>query len=161
LPGSLPGALDLVTASGSTDAVSVRLGDGAGGFAGATEVRVGAGPESVALGDLDRDGRLDLVTANLPAASGRSGMSLFLGAQKKGRDAGAGAPRSKACHGDTAPPSAGTSRPRDGGLRQVLAAAMTGLNTMSRAVSCNSAVDANGAVTHVVDTLSTGLEVRR
>jgi hypothetical protein len=60
-----PPPLDLVTANAAFGVgVSVRLGDGAGGFGGSTEVAVGDGSRSVALGDLDGDGALDLATAN-------------------------------------------------------------------------------------------------
>jgi VCBS repeat-containing protein len=56
--------LDLVTANLNIRTVSVRFGDGAGGFSGGTEVDVGPLPRSVALGNLDGDLDLDLVTAN-------------------------------------------------------------------------------------------------
>jgi hypothetical protein len=71
-----PPPLDLVTANVNSDSVSVRLGDGAGGFAGSTEVAaVGDSPLSVALGDLDGDGALDLATAN----EGSGSVSVRLG----------------------------------------------------------------------------------
>jgi Cadherin domain/RTX calcium-binding nonapeptide repeat (4 copies) len=51
--------LDLVTANAAFGVgVSVRLGDGEGGFSGSIEVAVGGGPGSVALGDLDGAGGL-------------------------------------------------------------------------------------------------------
>jgi Ca2+-binding RTX toxin-like protein len=58
---------DLVTTNIFSDNVSVLLGDGAGGFAAATNVGLngGDGPASVAIGDLNGDTRPDLVTANL------------------------------------------------------------------------------------------------
>ncbi|WP_139923195.1 FG-GAP-like repeat-containing protein [Hymenobacter sp. DG01] len=60
------GTPDILTTSSSTNSVSVRLGDGSGGFtAPATpEVKVGPTPRNIALADLNRDGRLDFVTAN-------------------------------------------------------------------------------------------------
>jgi hypothetical protein len=61
------GALDIVTANELSDSVSVLLGDGSGGFAapaGSSLIAAGHRPESVALGDLDGDGDLDIVTAN-------------------------------------------------------------------------------------------------
>lgn len=53
--------LDFVTANPPNQGsgiVSVRLGNGAGGFAGTTEVAVGSFPSWLALGDVNRDGRL-------------------------------------------------------------------------------------------------------
>jgi hypothetical protein len=47
--------------------VNVRLGNGVGGFeppAGGHSYAAGAAPSSVVLGDFDRDGRLDVATAN-------------------------------------------------------------------------------------------------
>ena len=57
------GKQDLATANGG-GAVSVRLGNGSGGFGGTTEVSVGTFPRSVAVGDFNNDGNLDLATAN-------------------------------------------------------------------------------------------------
>lgn len=58
------GRLDLAVANELTDSVSIRLGDGAGGFGTPSSVPVGDTPESLALADLDRDGRLDMAVAN-------------------------------------------------------------------------------------------------
>ncbi|GAB4020025.1 FG-GAP-like repeat-containing protein [Spirosoma koreense] len=61
------GDLDLVTANSFSDNVSVRLNDGTGNFtppAITPEIVVGSNPVSVALGDVDGDGDLDLLTAN-------------------------------------------------------------------------------------------------
>src|SRR5436190_9369741 len=56
--------------SGSATAVSIRLGDGMGGFSGTTEVSVGSGPYSVAVGDFNGDGKQDLAVANLNTIPG-------------------------------------------------------------------------------------------
>jgi hypothetical protein len=63
------GKQDLATANsggfplnGTT--VSIRLGNGTGGFTGTTTVTVGTGPYSVAIGDFNNDGKQDFVTAN-------------------------------------------------------------------------------------------------
>lgn len=46
------------------DTVSVRFGDGRGGFSGGVDLEVGNGPFWVDAADLDGDGHLDLVAAN-------------------------------------------------------------------------------------------------
>jgi hypothetical protein len=60
------GNLDLVTANSGSNTVSILLGDGTGSFApqANSPFPVGAAPESVAIGDLNGDGQLDLATAN-------------------------------------------------------------------------------------------------
>jgi hypothetical protein len=59
------GDADLVTATGSQ--VRVRLGNGTGGFeapAGGQSYAAGPGASEVVLGDFNRDGKLDIATAN-------------------------------------------------------------------------------------------------
>jgi hypothetical protein len=56
--------LDLVTANYFFDFISVRLGNGMGGFGPKTTKNVGRWPHSVAVGDFNRDNKLDLATAN-------------------------------------------------------------------------------------------------
>ncbi|HWQ33421.1 MAG TPA: MBG domain-containing protein [Blastocatellia bacterium] len=58
------GKQDLATANPTSNTVSIRLGDGAGGFSGSTEVSVGSSPLSVAIGDFNGDGKQDFATAN-------------------------------------------------------------------------------------------------
>jgi hypothetical protein len=60
------GNLDIVTANRNDNSVSVLLGNGAGSFTAAvgSPVTVGANPTSVALGDVDKDGKLDMAVAN-------------------------------------------------------------------------------------------------
>ena len=58
------GRLDIVTANGNSDDVSVLLGDGDGTFQAQQTYDVGDHPYSVALGDVDGNDRLDIVTAN-------------------------------------------------------------------------------------------------
>lgn len=73
------GALDVVTADtiagGLNDTVSILLGAGDGTFATPTAVSVGNEPNSVAHGDLNDDGNLDLVTANFASDD----VSILLG----------------------------------------------------------------------------------
>ena len=55
--------------------MSVLLGNGAGGFGAKTDFATGSGPYSVAIGDLNADGKPDLATANYGADS----VSVLLG----------------------------------------------------------------------------------
>ena len=58
--------LDIVTANGAASTVSVLLNEGDGTFKPKSDYRVGidSDPNSVGLGDLDGDGKLNVVTAN-------------------------------------------------------------------------------------------------
>jgi hypothetical protein len=60
------GKLDLAIANYGSNNVTVLLGDGAGGFTAApgSPFTVGTQPSSVAVGDFNGDGRLDLAIAN-------------------------------------------------------------------------------------------------
>jgi hypothetical protein len=64
------------SASGATGAV-VALGDGAGGFASFTSFGTGARPRSVALADLNSDGKLDAITANYNGHTGSTFSVLY------------------------------------------------------------------------------------
>ena len=71
------GRLDIVTANNGTATAGVLLGQAGGGFAAVTAYALGAGsrPADVALGDVNGDGRLDVVTVN----SGTSTAGVLLG----------------------------------------------------------------------------------
>jgi hypothetical protein len=60
------GNLDLVVANSVSNTISVLLGNGKGGFTAAPEspIAVGDDPDSVAVGDFNGDGKLDLAVAN-------------------------------------------------------------------------------------------------
>jgi gliding motility-associated-like protein len=57
---------DFVTCNKNDNSVSIRLGDGLGGFTSPTvaEISVGNGPEGLVLGDFNGDGNIDLAAAN-------------------------------------------------------------------------------------------------
>ncbi len=59
------GRLDLVTADGLSNEVSVLLGNGDGTFQEEGEFAVGDDPSALVAGDFNGDGRLDLAVANL------------------------------------------------------------------------------------------------
>ncbi len=71
------GKPDLATANFEADNVTVRLRNGAGGFVRApgSPFAVGSAPRSVAIGDLNKDGKRDLAVAN----SGSGDVSVLLG----------------------------------------------------------------------------------
>jgi hypothetical protein len=56
------GHLDLATTNLGTSMISVLLGDGAGGFAAASQFGGGTSPASLAVADFNNDGDLDLAT---------------------------------------------------------------------------------------------------
>jgi len=80
------GKPDLAVANGGAypwfgNTVSILLGNGNGTFAGDAQFGTGRNPRSVAIGDLNGDGKPDLVTANSGAypSSGPSTVSVLLG----------------------------------------------------------------------------------
>lgn len=58
------GIQDLAVANYAGNSASVRLGDGAGGFFGNTEVIVGTNPQGIVVGDFNGDGNEDFAVAN-------------------------------------------------------------------------------------------------
>jgi hypothetical protein len=68
------GRVDIITANGGSNSVSVLLGNRNGTFAAAQNYAVGASPLSVAVGDFNDDGKLDIVTGNADGS-----ISLLLG----------------------------------------------------------------------------------
>lgn len=76
------GKLDITTSNQNDKSVSVLLGDGKGGFAPApgSPFAVGGTPYPHALGDLNEDGALDIVTPNVQENS----MGVLLGDGKGG-----------------------------------------------------------------------------
>ncbi len=56
--------------------VSIFLGDGKGGFSGPTNFASGDSPFSIAVGDFNEDGKLDLAVAHV---AGSTGVSIMLG----------------------------------------------------------------------------------
>jgi uncharacterized protein (DUF2141 family) len=75
------GKQDIATANGSgssvsPSSVSIRLGDGLGGFSGTTNVAVASEPTSVAVGDFNSDGKQDIATASYYSISIRLGDGL-------------------------------------------------------------------------------------
>jgi hypothetical protein len=78
------GVLDLAVADsgnvdGSGSGVSVLLGNGDGSFQPARTFAAGTNPFSVAVGDLDGSGKLDLVVADNATYGGTPGISVLLG----------------------------------------------------------------------------------
>ncbi|HMA34506.1 MAG TPA: FG-GAP-like repeat-containing protein [Chloroflexia bacterium] len=71
------GVLDLATANFGANDVSLLLGTGSGGFSPApgSPFSVGSGPQGLTVGDFNRDGKLDLATANF----GANTVSVLLG----------------------------------------------------------------------------------
>ncbi len=77
------GKLDLVVAdnaiNGGAAGVGVLLGNGDGTFQPTVNYEVGSNPYSVAVGDFNRDGKLDMAVADSAANGGTSGVSVLLG----------------------------------------------------------------------------------
>jgi hypothetical protein len=58
------GKQDIAVTNSNSSSVSIRLGDGLGGFSGTTDVSVGTQPMAVAVGDFNNDGKQDIAAAN-------------------------------------------------------------------------------------------------
>ena len=72
------GTTDLAVANQASDDVSVLLGTGDGGFRAAAAVPVGDAPSSIAAGDLDRDGKFELVGSFRSVGADYTNYALFM-----------------------------------------------------------------------------------
>jgi hypothetical protein len=122
--GDLNGDLvqDLALANSGDDSASVLLGNGDGTFQPARWVNLGqgAGPQSVAIGDFNRNGRLDLAVAN----TGSNTVAVLLGN-------GDGTFQAPVTLGVGVSPSSVTAGDFNGDGRPDLAIANTGSNTVA------------------------------
>ncbi len=84
------GKPDLAIANGASNNVTVLLGNGSGGFTAApgSPFAVGSGPQSVAVGDFNGDGKPDLAIANFNGST----VTVLLGTGTGGFTAGPQAP---------------------------------------------------------------------
>ncbi|MES2773872.1 MAG: FG-GAP-like repeat-containing protein [Bacteroidota bacterium] len=69
------GKQDFITANPDDSTVSVRLGNGAGGFGGSAVIKSGSGTRGITIADFNGDGKQDFATANY----GRTSASIRLG----------------------------------------------------------------------------------
>jgi hypothetical protein len=142
------GAPDLATANSGTDDVTILLGDGSGLFARATTFPVGiplASPVSVAVGDFDGNGALDLATAN----GGSGTVSVLLG------DGGGGFAPATGVSVPAAAPSSVAVGDIDGNGTQDLATANAFSNNVSVFLG-----DGSGGFAPAVDHAVVGLNPR-
>ncbi|HLJ92706.1 MAG TPA: VCBS repeat-containing protein [Gemmataceae bacterium] len=73
------GILDLVVANPGSNTVSVLLGNGDGTFQASRSFAAGLGPNSVAVGDFNGDGHIDLAVANFDQFNSVFAVSILLG----------------------------------------------------------------------------------
>src|SRR5205807_4315401 len=74
------GTPNLAVATTVATTVSVLLGNGDGTFQAARTFEAGSGPYALAVGDFNRDGKLDLAVADLGPSTQRAGtVSVLLG----------------------------------------------------------------------------------
>jgi hypothetical protein len=87
---NLDGNLDITTSNQDDNSVSVLLGDGRGGFtpAAGSPFAVGRAPYPHVAGDVNGDGKLDIVTPNVSS----NNVSVLLGDGRGGFTAAAGSP---------------------------------------------------------------------
>jgi FG-GAP-like repeat len=80
------GKLDIVTANGRRNSIEILFGDGRGGFSTGPILKLESGQDlySFALGDVDKDGHLDLVIASSVEASGIPGRLVIKRGDGKG-----------------------------------------------------------------------------
>src|SRR5438477_150437 len=71
-PAIQVGTLDVVTANLGNDTLSVSLADGLGGYAAPISIPAGVQPTSLALGDVNGDGTLDILAGNASGGTGGS-----------------------------------------------------------------------------------------
>jgi large repetitive protein len=94
------GHQDLALANRISETVSIRLGDGQGGFSGTTDVSVGSDPHAVAIGDFNGDGHQDLAVANNGAASVSIRLGDGMGGFSSATDVSVGADPKSVAIGD-------------------------------------------------------------
>lgn len=64
------GKQDIVSANYWDNNISLRLGDGAGGFGGGSDINVGALPRDLGVGDFNGDGYEDVAVSNIGSCNG-------------------------------------------------------------------------------------------